>query len=89
MPTKHKRHAITETPDVKSALDPLRAELNGERLDLTELVVLGAQTKLASLRAAQEDREVKLKRLAEKIRRRELDVDPALADEAKRSWLPE
>jgi len=89
MPTKHKRHAITETPDVKSALDPLRAELNGERLDLTELVVLGAQTKLASLRLAQEDREVKLKRLAEKIRRRELDVDPALADEAKRSWLPE
>jgi len=89
MPTKHKRHAITETPDVKSALDPLRAELNGERLDLTELVVLGAQTKLASLRVAQEDREVKLKRLAEKIRRRELDVDPALADEAKRSWLPE
>ncbi|MBA3304938.1 MAG: hypothetical protein H0U25_03315 [Thermoleophilaceae bacterium] len=87
MPTKHRRHAITETPRVKEALDPLRAELNGERLDLGELVVLGAQAKLADLRVAQEDRIAKLERLAEKIRRRELDVDPVLADEAKRSWI--
>ena len=89
MPTKHRRHAITETPRVKEALDPLRAEMDGERLDLSELVVLGAQAKLADLRVVQEDRRAKLERLAGKISRREIDVDPALADEVKRSWIRE
>ena len=87
MPTKHKRHAITETPPVKEALDPLRAELRGERLDLSELVIMGAEAKLARIRMAEERDEKALGRLAEKIRRRELDVDPELADEAKRSWV--
>jgi len=86
MPTKHRRHAITETPRVKDALDPLRVQLEGERLDLAELVVLGAEAKLARLRMAKQDRQAKLRALADKIRSRELDVDPALADVAKRSW---
>lgn len=49
MPTKHRRHAITETPRVRRALEPLRERLAGERLDLGELVVLGAEAKLAQL----------------------------------------
>lgn len=88
MPTKHKRHAITETPRVKQALEPLRAELNGERLDLAELVVLGAEAKLARLQIDDPERVAARRRLADMIRNRELDVDPALADEAKRAWLP-
>lgn len=87
MPTKHKRHAITETPPVKEALDALRAEVNGERIDLGELVMLGAEAKLARLRMAEGHTDKKLQQLAEKIRRRELDVDPELADEVKRSWV--
>lgn len=86
MPTKHKRHAITETPRVKAALDPLRAELNGESLDLAELVVIGAETKLARVRAEQDDRAAARKWLADRLRNRELHLDPELADEAKRAW---
>ncbi|MGI8660510.1 MAG: hypothetical protein ACR2LH_05680 [Thermoleophilaceae bacterium] len=88
MPTKHKRHAITETPRVKQALDPLRTELNGQRLDLAELVVLGAETKLAQMRGEREQRDAALTRLADKLRNGELHLDPELADEAKRIGLP-
>jgi hypothetical protein len=87
MPTKHKRHAITETAPVKEALDALRAELNGERLDLGEVVVLGAEEKLARLRAPRVDDQAKLDRLAERILDGDLHLDPVLADEAKRSWV--
>ncbi len=86
MPTKHRRHAITETPRVKEALDPLRAHTD-ERLDLAELIVLGAEAKLAKLRLAQEEDDASLHALADKIRTGRLDVDPELADEAKRSWI--
>jgi len=88
MPTKHKRHAITETPRVKQALDPLRTELSAERLDLAELVALGAETKLAQIRTEQDDRAAGRKRLADMIRNGEMNLDPDLADEAKRAGLP-
>lgn len=45
MPTTRTRHTITETPRVKDALDELRAELGSQRIDLTELVMLGARLK--------------------------------------------
>ncbi len=89
MPTKHPRHAITETPRVKEALDALRAEMNGQRLDLAELVVVGAQAKLAQLRAIDERRRALREDLVKRIRSGDLDLDPALADEAKRAGLPE
>lgn len=89
MPTKHRRHAITETPRLRAALDPLREELNGERLDLLELVVIGAEAKLADLRADDDHKRALREDLVRRIRSGELDVDPALADEAKRSWIPE
>lgn len=85
MPTKRRRHAITETPPVEAALDELREELNGERIDLGELVILGAREKLARLRA-EENRNAELRReLADAIRNRELTpVDLEVAAEARR-----
>lgn len=85
MPTKHKRHAITETPPVKEALDKLRAELNGERLDLAELVIMGAREKTGRLRVDSEHAMRLRKELADKIRRGDdLGMDIEAADEVKR-----
>jgi hypothetical protein len=53
VPTTRKRHTITETDDVEQALAPLRAE--GARLDFAELVIRGAQSKLADLQVERED----------------------------------
>ncbi len=89
MPTKHRRHAVTETPRVKEALDPLREELDGERVDLAELVILGAEAKLSRLRSERDRDRVALKELTDMIRNRQLHLDPDRADEARRSWLPE
>jgi len=85
MPTKRPRHAITETPPVQEALDQLRAELNGERIDFGELVTLGAREKLAQMRAS-EDRKVQLRhQLADRIRNREMiPLDLEAAEYVKR-----
>src|SRR4051794_36497881 len=85
IPTKHPRHAITETPPVRAALDELRGELGGERIEFSELLILGAQEKLARVRAEREGIASRRGRLAERIRRRELPLDPAAADEVRRS----
>jgi hypothetical protein len=85
IPTKHPRHAITETPPVRAALDQLRDELDGERIEFSELLILGAQEKLARLRAEREGIAEKRARLADRIRRRNLPLDPAAADEVRRS----
>jgi len=89
MPTKHRRHAVTETPRVKRALDPLRQEMQSERLDLAELVVLGAEAKLARLRSEAAPRTKLLKSLVDDMRSGKIRLDPQLADEAKRSWQHE
>jgi hypothetical protein len=79
---------VTETPPVQDALDELRRELRGEAIDFPDLVIRGARDKAAELRRDRPEPSPKLKRLAELIRRRELDVgDPELADEVKRSWV--
>jgi hypothetical protein len=88
IPTKHPRHAITETPPVRAALDELRGELGGERIEFSELLILGAQEKLARLRAEREGVAEKRARLADRIRRRDLPVDPVAADEVRRAgWV--
>jgi len=89
MPTKHRRHAITETPKVKEALDALRAESNGERVDLAELVVLGAREKVSRLRTERGDRKARVRRLTDRIRRGEVNLDPALAEEVRQRGLPD
>ena len=85
MPTKRRRHAITETPPVEAALDELREELGSERLELSELVVLGAQAKLSQLRTQREDSEALRRQLAARVRAGALPVDREAADEVRRS----
>src|SRR3954447_3421734 len=83
IPTKHPRHAITETPPVRAALDELRGELGDSRVDLGELVILGAQAKLATVRA--ESGVERRKALAERIRRHDLSADVEAAEAVRRS----
>ena len=85
MPTQHRRHAITETPPVKAALDELRGELGDGRIEFGELVILGAHQKIAQLRGERDDTASKRRRLASRIRRREVPVDRAAADEVRRA----
>ena len=84
MPTKRRRHAITETPAVQAALDELRQELGKDDVELAELVVLGAREKLERLRAV-DDRVALRRQLADRIRAREVPVDPRAAEEVRRS----
>jgi hypothetical protein len=86
MPTKHRRHAITETPPVQEALDELRQELgDAARIELSELVILGARQKVSQLRATRNDTTSRRRQLAERIRRRDIPVDRAAADEVRRA----
>jgi hypothetical protein len=85
VPTKRRRHAITETPPVQAALDELRRELGDDRLELGELVILGAQQKTAALRAHRDDTAARRRQLADRIRRRGIPVDREAADEVRRS----
>jgi hypothetical protein len=86
MPTRHRRHAITETPPVQAALDELRGELGDTgRIEFGELVILGANEKVAQLRAAREDTASRRRELADRIRRRDLPVDRDAADAVRRT----
>ena len=85
MPTKHRRHAITETPSVQAALDELRGELGDRRIEFGELVILGANEKVAQLRAERDDTTARRRQLADRIRRREIPADRAAADEVRRA----
>lgn len=85
MPTRRRRHAITETPPVQAALDELREALGDDRVELGELVILGAQEKLARVRAEHADAVTMRRRLAERVRHRQIPVDPGAADEVRRS----
>lgn len=90
MPTTRPRHTITETPPVQAALDELRAKLGeDERIDLAELVILGAEDKVR--RMATENAATATARggLAEMIRTGSLRyaVDVDAADEVKRLGL--
>jgi uncharacterized membrane protein len=70
---------------VREALDELRGELGHQRVELGELVILGANAKLAQLRAERGDVAERRKDLADLIRRRSLPLDVEAADEARRS----
>lgn len=72
---------------MQEALDELRAELGTDKVPMGELVVLGARAKLAELRAEREDVMMRRRRLAARVRNRELPpTDPKVVEEAKRSW---
>ena len=85
MPTKHRRRAITETPSVRAALEKLQGELGGGRIELGELVILGADAKLAILQAERQVGSKLRRRLAERIRSKDLPVSIEAADEVRAS----
>jgi hypothetical protein len=88
MPTRRRRHAITETPPVQAALDELREALGDDRVEMGELVILGAREKLSRVRAERDDTAVLRRRLADRIRSRDVPVDRAAADEVRRAgWV--
>ena len=84
MPTKRRRHAITETPPVKEALDELRDELDKQRLELSELVILGAREKLSQLRAHRARGGQLRRRLADRVRNGDLPLEVEAADAVRR-----
>jgi hypothetical protein len=83
MPTNRKRHAITETPRVQAALDELRRELGTDRVELGELVVLGAGAKVAALRGARESDAARVRDLADRVRSRDVLVDLEAANQVR------
>jgi hypothetical protein len=85
MPTKRRRHAITETPPVQAALDELRGELGNNRIEMGELVVLGANAKLAELRSERQGHADLRHRLAQRVRSRKLPVSREAAEEVRAS----
>jgi hypothetical protein len=85
VPTKHRRRAITETPSVQAALEELQSELGESRIELGELVVLGADAKLTALRAERDGGAELRRRLADRIRSGDLAVSREAADEVRRS----
>lgn len=85
MPTKRRRHAITETPPVQQALDELREELGVDRVELGELVVLGAGAKLAAIRAQRSEDASLRTSLAERVRSRGVEADIHASDEVRHS----
>ena len=64
MPTKHRRHAITETPQVKEALDKLRRELGTDSVPLADIVILGAEEKVRRLHAERDETQESLDQIA-------------------------
>jgi hypothetical protein len=74
---------VTETPRVQAALDELRRELGTDRIELGELVVLGADAKLAELRAERAETAALRKRLADRVRSRDTRADVDAADEVR------
>jgi hypothetical protein len=91
MPTKHPRHAITETGAVAEALEQLRAEVGPENFTLSELVVLGAQRKIFEHTIRAEAKRKRRALVAEKILTRTLPkLDLAAAEEVRRrGWARE
>jgi hypothetical protein len=85
VPTKRRRHAITETPHVQVALDALRRELGTDRVELGELVVLGAGVKLNEIRSERDGDAAKRRRLADRVRSRATGADVQAADEVRSS----
>jgi hypothetical protein len=83
MPTNLRRHALTETAPVQAALDELRRELGTDRIELGQLVVLGAHAKLAAVRAERAEAAALRSRLASRVRARDIGVDVNAADEVR------
>jgi len=88
MPTNRRRHAVTETPPVEAALDELRQVTGDAKIEMSELVILGAQAKLALLQARGAEIAERRQSLADLVRSGALPVDPTAAAEVRRKgWV--
>lgn len=75
---------------MQAALDELRGELGTDRVEMGELVVLGASAKLAALRGDQRERTDLRRSLADRVRSGEVPVSRERADEVRASgWARE
>lgn len=92
MPTTRPRHTITETPEVKDALDRVRERLpKGQKVDYAELLMLGAEVKARRLGIEEAANRAARERLGEMIRTGSFPwkTDFEAAEEVKRSgWTP-
>lgn len=70
---------------MQAALDELRTELGDDRVELSELVILGASEKVARLRAERDNGTARRHNLADRIRRREVLADREAAGEVRRA----
>lgn len=70
-------------------MNELREELGTERVDLGEIVVLGAREKLRELQARRNERQRLLDDLAARVRSGDTGVDLDAAIEVKRKGLIE
>jgi hypothetical protein len=68
---------------VQGALDELRHESGDDGVDLPDLVIRGAKQKCAELRTAREDAHARRRRFADWVRRGDLGIDHAAADEVE------
>ena len=84
MPTARRRHAITETAPVQAALDELRGEVGRDRIELAELVILGAREKVEQLRARRGEQQALRQRLAQRVRDRRVPIDLGAAEDVRR-----
>jgi len=79
---------ITETDPVKAALDELRRLQGGEKVELADLVIRGAEDKIRELRAESEPARQAREEIAEWIRRGTgPEVELAAAEEVKHLGL--
>jgi hypothetical protein len=87
VPTKLPRHTITETPDVKAALDEVRHELGEDSVDFKQLLIVGANETARRVRTRRQNRQAELAQLAKDIFADTL-VDLDAAEEARRArWV--
>jgi len=70
---------------VQAALDELRREVGDDRVQLGELIVLGAGVKLAAIQSQHDDNAAKRRRLADRVRARATGADFAAATEVRAS----
>ena len=88
VPTNRRRHAVTETPPVEAVLEELRRATGGARIEMSELIILGARAKLAQLHARDDELVERRRSLADIVRDGGLPVDPVAAAAARtKGWV--
>ena len=79
---------ITETEPVKAVLDELRSLQGGEKVELPDLVIRGAEAKIRELKGADDSAREAREQIADWVRTGTGPaVDVAAADEAKQLGL--